>query len=100
MAMKKPPILHLNERDGKLDEWTVCGSLCTMNDVLVKQYPFRALRPGDALVFGKVGAYSVTEGMSLFLSHELPQIITYSKQDGYFLARGNFPTDKLNYNNK
>jgi diaminopimelate decarboxylase len=100
MAMKKPPVLHLNKRDGELSEWTICGSLCTMNDVLVKQYPFRALCPGDTLAFGKAGAYSVTEGMSLFLSHELPQIITYSKQDGYCLARDNFPTDRLNYYNK
>lgn len=97
MAMKCPPIIHWNEKIGKPKEWMVCGSLCTINDVLVKQYPFIDLRLGDALIFEKVGAYSVTENISLFLSRELPQVILYSKKDRFRLARSNFPTDVLNY---
>ncbi|SHH37654.1 diaminopimelate decarboxylase [Clostridium collagenovorans DSM 3089] len=98
LAMKKPPIIHLNkEESGEVEEWTVCGSLCTMNDVLIKQYPFINLQLKDKLVFKKVGAYSVCEGISLFLSRELPQVILYSKENGFSLARNNFPTDKLNY---
>lgn len=97
MAMKKPPIIHWNEKDGEPKEWTICGSLCTMNDVLVKQYPFIDIHLEDKLIFEKVGAYSVTEGISLFLSRELPQVILYSKQDKFRLARNNFPTEKLNY---
>ena len=97
LAMKKPPVLHWNEKSGEPEEWTVCGSLCTMNDVLVKQYPFVDLKLGDKLIFDLVGAYSVTEGISLFLSRELPQVILYSKRDKYRLARTNYPTDILNY---
>lgn len=97
MAMKKPPILHWNEGNGEPVEWTVCGSLCTMNDVLIKQCPFSDLHLGDKLVFGKVGAYSVTEGISLFLSRELPQVVLYSKESDFQLARSNYPTDILNY---
>ncbi len=97
MAMKKPPILHLNQREGKWCEWTVCGALCTTNDVLVKQYPFCELHLGDTLVFGKTGAYSVTEGISLFLSRDLPQVVFYSEQNGFCLAREAFRTDCLNY---
>lgn len=96
MAMKKPPIVHWEEKDGKPEEWTVCGALCTMNDVLVKRYPFANLELGDKLVFGKVGAYSVTEGISLFLSRELPQVVLYSKRRGFRPARRSFPTDTLN----
>lgn len=97
MAMKKPPIIHYNEKSGEPNEWTICGSLCTTNDVLVKRYPFINISIGDTLIFEKVGAYSVTEGISLFLSRELPQVILYSKQDKFRLARNNFATDSLNY---
>jgi Diaminopimelate decarboxylase len=97
MAMKKPSIIHWNEKSGEPKGWTVCGLLCTMNDVLVKQYPFIDINLGDKLIFEKVGAYSVTEGISLFLSRELPQVILYSKQDEFRLARSNYPTYTLNY---
>ena len=98
MAMKKPPIIHWDEeKDGEIKEWTICGSLCTMNDVLVKMYPFKNLQLKDKLIFKKVGAYSMTEGISLFLSRELPQVILYSKDSGLRLVRSSFPTDKLNY---
>ncbi|AYE34105.1 diaminopimelate decarboxylase family protein [Clostridium septicum] len=98
LAMKKPPIIHWSEqKDGDTKEWTICGSLCTMNDVLVKKYPFVNLQLGDKLIFKMVGAYSVSEGISLFLSRELPQVFLYSKNSGLSLARNNFPTDTLNY---
>jgi diaminopimelate decarboxylase len=97
LAMKRPPIIHWNKRNGKTSEWTVCGSLCTINDVLVKQYPFTELQVGDQLIFEKTGAYSVTEGISLFLSRDLPQILLYSEQDKYRVARNSFPTDTLNF---
>lgn len=97
LAMKKPPLLHWNKREGETKEWTVCGSLCTLNDVLVKQYPFTGLSLGDKLIFEKTGAYSVTEGISLFLSRELPQVLLYSEKDNFRVARKNYPTDILNY---
>ena len=97
MGMKKPSIIHLDEKRGETKEWTVCGSLCTVNDVLVKQYPFVDISQGDTLIFKKVGAYSVTEGISLFLSHELPQVLLYSEKCKFRLARSNYPTYILNY---
>lgn len=97
LAMKKPPIVHLGTQGGDKKEWTVCGSLCTVNDVLVKQYPFQDLRHGDALIFQKTGAYSVTEGMSLFLSRDLPLILLYSEKHGFYTARPSLPTDQFNY---
>lgn len=100
MAMKKPPIVHWNEGEGETKEWTVCGSLCSLNDVLVKQYPFVNLQMGDKLIFYKVGAYSVTEGISLFLSRDLPKVFLYSQKDKLRMARTNIPTDVLNYFNE
>ena len=97
LAMKKPPILMFNHRDGETKEWTVCGSLCTASDVLVKQYPFQDLQTGDPLIFQKTGAYSVTEGMSLFLSRDLPQVLLYSAKEHFRIARPGFPTEAFNY---
>ena len=97
LAMKRPFIVHLGKKGGERKEWTVCGSLCTVNDVLLKQYPFYHLAYGDALVFQKTGAYSVTEGMSLFLSRDLPLVLLYSEKQQFCRARPSLPTDQLNY---
>ncbi len=98
MAMKMPPIIHLEEdKDADEKNWSICGSLCTVNDVLVKAYPFKNLKLGDTLVFKKTGAYSSTEGISLLLSRDLPQIIVYSQKDGYRVARTHYATDIINY---
>ncbi|MFT4004590.1 MAG: alanine racemase [Lacrimispora sp.] len=111
LAMKKPPVLHLGNRqphdfppntiypggqEKDSEEWTVCGSLCTVSDVLLKQYPFKNLQLGDRLVFQKTGAYSATEGISLFLSRDLPQILLYSSKEGLGTARPGVPTNILN----
>lgn len=77
MAMKIPYIDHLQcgaPRAAEEQRWTVCGSLCTTADVLVKDLPLRGVSVGDVLVFRKTGAYSVTEGIGLFLSRDLPRI--------------------------
>ena len=60
--------------------WNICGSLCTVNDVLVKQMPLKHAKIGDALVFERVGAYSVTEGIYLFLSRRMPRILFWSEK--------------------
>lgn len=80
MAMKIPHHRQMKNREcmeGKIEDWNVCGSLCTVNDVIVKQLPLCQAEPGDVLVFERVGAYSVTEGMYLFLSRDLPKILFY-----------------------
>ena len=97
LAMKKPPILPFHQRNGEKKKWTVCGSLCTAGDVLVKQHPFQDLSVGDPLIFQKTGAYSVTEGMSLFLSRDLPLVLLYSEKERFRIARPRFQTDAFNY---
>lgn len=77
-------------------EWTICGSLCTFNDVLTSEIPLGEISIGDYLVFKNAGAYSVMEGMALFLSHELPAVALYSKEDGLQLARAMQSTFQLN----
>lgn len=83
--------------DAKRQEktWNIYGSLCTMNDVLCRNFP-AAIGLGDRIVFHKTGAYSVYEGMSLFLSHELPAVVLYSEEEGFIPARTQIQTYTLN----
>ena len=62
--------------------WTLCGSLCTTADVLARNVMLQDLKIGDILVFHRTGAYSVSEGMALFLSRELPEVNVYSAETG------------------
>lgn len=77
MGMKKPymQIIRTQNTPGNTGKWTICGSLCTVNDVLVRQMELDDFDIGDILVFKRCGAYAVTEGMALFLSRELPQVL-------------------------
>lgn len=83
MAMKIPECVHIphgeteNGNEEAEKNWNICGSLCTSGDMLVKKMPLINLQLHDILVFGKVGAYSVTEAMYLFLSRDLPKVYSY-----------------------
>ena len=82
-------------KSGGAEEWTVCGSLCTTADVLVKNLPLTGAKEGDVLVFSKAGAYSVTEGISLFLSRPLPRV--YQREgDTLTLLRDFIKTSQIN----
>ena len=56
------------------DNVTICGSLCTANDILAKDIKFPAGNIGDYLVFEKAGAYSITEARTMFLLHAMPAV--------------------------
>ena len=73
MAMQTPPITLLGDHGEKTEDYTLCGSLCTTADILVRKVTLPALSVGDVLAFGRCGAYSVTEGIGLFLSRQLPR---------------------------
>ncbi|MBQ0059012.1 MAG: alanine racemase [Lachnospiraceae bacterium] len=79
------------------ESYMVCGSLCTVNDVLVKELPSAPLELGDYLIFQKTGAYSAMEGMALFLSHELPEVLLYSQENGFKVLRETSETFKFNH---
>jgi len=100
MGMRIPRFLHLSETAAKEDEfpeaWTVCGSLCTSADVLVKNLPLRNPRINDILIFENAGAYSITEGIYLFLSRDLPRVFFYNDEKGIYLVRDTKRTDTIN----
>jgi diaminopimelate decarboxylase len=79
-----------------LEKWTICGSLCTVGDVVVKNLPVGKPQVGDFLVFYNIGAYSVTEGIYLFLSRKMPRIIAYSSKSGIEIYRDIKYSDIIN----
>lgn len=100
-AMEKECSYHLGavKENTSMEEeqnWSLCGSLCTTADVIVRQAAFKNLRIGDALVFANIGAYSVTEGIHLFLSRTMPRILLYHGEGNIQIARDFMETSQWN----
>lgn len=97
MAMKHPLMSVVGKQaDGCGTEWTICGALCSMNDIIVKQMPLPNLEIGDVLCFENAGAYCVMEGISLFLSRDLPAIYLLKENGDAICIRETFETSTLN----
>ena len=97
MGMKVPVIHHLKQGENVEERaWCLCGSLCTTADIVVRQADFTGLEENDILVFTNVGAYSVTEGIYLFLSRTMPRIVLRKTEGEYELARDFYETHQLN----
>lgn len=97
MAMKHPKVRLFPERDDtNAEEWNICGSLCTVNDILVKKLPLSELKVGDVLVFEKTGAYCATEGISLFLTRELPEVLLLDSVGNFTSVRKPTETELFN----
>ncbi|MGI5976292.1 MAG: diaminopimelate decarboxylase family protein [Candidatus Limivicinus sp.] len=86
MGMKIPAIRQIPEREGT-ESYILCGSLCTVNDVMVRDAALHTLQVGDYLLFGICGAYSMTEGSALFLSRELPAVYERTEDGTYRCLR-------------
>lgn len=115
MAMKKPrcefiPMEYTEEfadgvdHDGEVysqgvQPYNICGSLCTVGDVIVKNLELKDAKIGDMIAFYNIGAYSVTEGIYLFLSRRMPAIVMYSKKNGYRVIRKPIETFLINSSN-
>ena len=97
-GMQTPNILHLpaGKTTGDNQSWTLCGSLCTTADVLARGVEFDSLSIGDTLVFTRVGAYSFMEGMSIFLSRDLPAIYMKAKDGSLTQLRAPIAADPFN----
>ena len=96
MAIKVPYFEIWPRRTADLVNYSLCGSLCTINDFLVKNINVRKLEKNDVFIFKNVGAYSCTEGISLFLSRDLPKVILYQNEK-FKLVRENVKTSELNF---
>jgi diaminopimelate decarboxylase len=70
------PVRLLNREpsgeEGRVQDWTVTGPLCTPNDTLLKHAALPPLRVGDLLGITRSGAYGLSASPGLFLSHGFP----------------------------
>ena len=99
MAMRVPYYDILPEKNDETVNYNLYGSLCTVNDIIVKNINTRKLNIGDTFIFKNTGAYSMTEGISLFLSRDLPKVVIITKDDEMKLVRDVQKTSILNFPN-
>lgn len=98
-GMQLPVITHIRKNHGKrsdAEKWTLCGSLCTTADVLARDVELESLEMGDILVFHRTGAYSVMEGMSVFLSRDMPSVYLLSENGVLRRVRRRIETAAVN----
>lgn len=97
MAMKHPLLCILGkENEEKVETWNICGSLCSMNDIVAKQVMLPHVAVSDAVCFKNAGAYCMTEGISLFLSREIPAVYLKKENGDFVCVRKKFETSVLN----
>ena len=97
MGMKHPVLTVLGKENAPTEDcWNICGSLCSMNDILAKAVPLPEMAIGDTLCFHNTGAYCMTEGISLFLSRDIPEVYLIREDGQRVLARQRFETAPLN----
>ena len=97
MAMKHPYLSVIGKTDIVPEiKWTICGALCSMNDIVAKQVLLPEIEIGDTICFENTGAYCAMEGMALFLSRDLPEIYLIRENGDIVCARKHFETRILN----
>jgi diaminopimelate decarboxylase len=95
MAMRIPYYEIYPKREIQEKNYNIYGSLCTINDIIVKNISVPELNIGDIFIFKNTGAYSVTEGISLFLSRDLPKVALYKNKE-ITLVRDTVRTSDIN----
>lgn len=99
-SMKVPLHTHVNmfknNSTTSIKNWTICGSICSTEDIICRDVKFDNLTENDILVFRNCGAYSFMEAMSTFLSREMPQIWASSEGAELELLRDFLYTDIFN----
>lgn len=96
MGMKNPKVQHIKsglnaenagEETSATADYTIAGSLCTTADIVLRKLTLTSPKIGDLFVFSDIGAYSVTEGIYLFLSHPLPAVVMYDGKNYSILRK-------------
>ena len=97
MAMKQPKMFVVGKEELPINkEWNICGSLCSMNDIVSKQNKLPEIEIGDILCFKNTGAYCMTEGISLFLSRDIPAVYLLNENGKYICVRESFESYNIN----
>lgn len=75
--------------------YTICGPLCTPNDVIGKRVALPAVAPGDLLGVERSGAYGPTASPVLFLSHGYPAEVLVHDGNPHLVRRRDTVEDLL-----
>ncbi len=86
------PIFNLS-REGNGSEYDIAGCLCTSVDILAKSVAMPKPEQGDLIGVFCAGAYGFTEGMPLFLSHDIPAEVLVHKNK-FSIIRDKVPAEK------
>lgn len=95
LAMQVPEMEILNT-SAEAKPYCICGSLCTVADVLVREVELPVVSRNDVVLFHRCGAYSVTEGSALFLSRKIPEVYLYNEANGLEKMRSFVDTTIIN----
>ncbi len=97
MAMKQPVLTVAGkENEPSAAEWNICGSLCSMNDIIAKYVSLPPVEIGDTLIFENTGAYCMIECISLFLTRDIPAVYLIDENENAVRVRRTFETAQLN----
>ena len=99
LAMQIPKIELIKKSESNSSEeqpYCICGSLCTVADVLIREVMLPKLEIGDILIFENCGAYSMTEGNLLFLSRDIPKVYAMINGEKIILIRDKISSHKIN----
>ena len=96
MVMKTPVIEMESIDEGNVAPCDLYGSLCSFNDMIARSVILSNPKIGDRLVFKNIGAYSITEGIYLFLSRDLPGVYAKEADGSYKMLRDSNPTYEVN----
>ena len=96
MVMKTPVIKSADDDRECTVPCDLYGSLCSFNDMIARAVMLPAPKIGDRLIFENIGAYSITEGIYLFLSRDLPAVYVKEADGTCKMIRNNDPTFETN----
>ena len=97
MAMKQPLLSVAGKENEPVGaEWNICGSLCSMNDIIAKYVSLPPVEIGDTLIFENTGAYCMIECISLFLTRDIPAVYLIDENQNAVSVRRTFETSQLN----
>ncbi len=96
MVMKTPVIEPEKDDESIAVPCDLYGSLCSFNDMIAREVMIPDAKIGDRLVFKNIGAYSVTEGIYLFLSRDLPAVYVKREDGSCIMIRNSDSTYAVN----
>ena len=94
--MKVPYIEYMGDAGTETQDYVLAGSLCSVNDILVRKISLPKLDIGDTLCLNIAGAYCATEGISLFLSRDIPAIVIRDMEGTEKIVRNHTETNTFN----